>query len=130
MPNDRTREAPAERFDAPSLLFDLRAEAQALRNEPSQALHGHRQKTLYKHHGATVALFVMDQGAALPEHAVNGAVAIQAIEGEITTSTHAETHHLHPGHLLTLPPNAPHNVRALTPAVFVLFVALEGEGGR
>ena len=119
MSHDRVREVPAERFDAPCLVFDLHQEARALRAEPTPARHGHRQKTLYKRHERTIALFVMDADARLQEHAAAGAVSIQTIEGEVAVTVDREERRLGPGQLMTLPPNAPHSVLARVPSAFL-----------
>jgi len=125
MADERPREAPAERFDAPCLAFDLHEEASAIRAEPTPAHAGHRQKTLYKHKGHTIGLFVMEAGATLPEHAAAGVVSIQSIEGEIVTTVQGEEHRLRPGHLLMMPPGVRHDVRATVPSVFLLQVSLQ-----
>jgi len=115
MTDERPREAPAERFDAPCLAFDLHEEASAIRAEPTPAHAGHRQKTLYKHKGRTIGLFVMEAGV----------VSIQSIEGEIVTTVQGEEHRLRPGHLLMMPPGVRHDVRATVPSVFLLQVSLQ-----
>jgi len=125
MADERPREAPAERFDAPCLAFDLHEEASAIRAEPTPSHAGHRQKTLYKHKGRTIGLFVMDAGATLPEHAAAGVVSIQSIEGEIVTTAQGDQHRLRPGQMLTMPPGVRHAVQAVTPSVFLLQVSLE-----
>lgn len=125
MTDERPREAPAERFDAPCLGFDLHEEARAIRAESTPAHAGHRQKTLYKRGGRTIALFVMDAGAMLHEHAAAGVVSIQSIEGEIVTTVQGAAHHLRPGQLLTMPPGVRHAVHARMPSAFLLQVSLE-----
>ena len=125
MSDARPRKAPAERFDAACLAFDLHEEARAIRAEPTPTHAGHRQKTLYKRMGRTIALFVMEADAALSEHAAAGVVSIQSVEGEIVTTAQGEEHRLRPGQMLTLPPGVRHAVRAIIPSVFLLQVSLE-----
>jgi len=129
MTDERKREAPAERFDASCLVFDLHEQARAIRAETTPARAGHRQKTLYKHKERTVALFVMEAGAELPDHAAAGVVSIQAIEGEIVTTLRDEEHRLGPGHLLTMLPGVPHSVHATVPSAFLLQVSLQSTHG-
>lgn len=124
MEQERLREAPAERFDATSLVFDFKAEADAIRKEPVSSKHGHRQKTLYKHGGRTIALFVMESGSMIPEHSANGTVSIQPIEGEMEVSVAGEEHRLHGGQLLVISTGVRHEVRAKTDSVFVLQISL------
>ncbi len=75
MNDQRIRQTPESRFAAPALVFDLAAEAASLRAE-GPALHGRRQKTLFKHGSRTVALFVLQSGAGLPEHKAGGTVTL------------------------------------------------------
>ncbi|MCQ3940312.1 MAG: hypothetical protein DPW19_04340 [cyanobacterium CYA1] len=118
------REAPSDRFDAPFLEFDLRAEIAALRAESAPARHGHRQKTLYKSGRRTIALFVMKEGSALPEHAADGTVSIQAIEGTIRVGMELGSRLLSAGRLMVLRPGLRHSVVAETDAAFLLQVSL------
>jgi len=118
------REAPSERFEARFLEFDLGAEAARLRFEPAPARHGHRQKTLFKHGGRTIALFVMDAGSTLLEHAADGTVSIQAVEGVVRVGMEGGECRLSAGQVLVLRPGLPHSVVAETDAVFLLQVSL------
>ena len=124
MSPDRPREAPADRFAAASLAFDLHAEAAALRTEQAASGKPHAQKTLFKHGGRTIALFVLSAGAVLPEHAANGTVSVQPVEGELMMSVSGEARRLGPGSLLVMAPGTRHDVRAAAPAVFLLQVSL------
>ncbi|MCC6951544.1 MAG: hemerythrin domain-containing protein [Phycisphaerales bacterium] len=130
MSDDRQRTPPAERFAADHLVFDLREEAAALDAEHSPTTHGHRQKTLYKRPGLTVALFVLDAGAALHEHAAAGTVTVQAIEGSLTLTVGSHTHRLAAGGLMVMAPGIRHGVRAESRAVFLLQVSLPGQARR
>lgn len=123
------RQPPAERFASDHLLFDLHAEIAALRAEGASSKHGHRQETLYKHAGRTMALFVLDVGGALPEHAAAGVVTVQAIEGELEVTVAGEPRRLAPGTLLAMAPGVRHDVRARgsLPAAFLLQVSLPGD---
>lgn len=124
MSDDRARQPPSERFDSPCLMFDLQAEAAAIRQEATPARQGHRQKALYKHAGRTIALFVMEAGAMLPEHAAAGTVSIQVIEGELSLDLAGRDQALRPGQVLVLQPGTRHDVRATTSAVFLLQISL------
>ena len=129
MTDERPRTAPSERFAVEHLSFDLHAEAAGLEAEPTPKQHGHRQKTLFKSSGRTVALFVLDGGASLAEHATSGIVTVQALEGELdVTAGGAATgevrYHLRPGMLLVMAPDVRHDVRAKSRAVFLLQVSL------
>jgi len=129
MTDERPRTAPSERFAIDHLAFDLHAEAAALEAEPTPKQHGHRQKTLFKSSGRTVALFVLDAGASLAEHATGGIVTVQAIEGELDitaggAATGGVGYHVRAGMLLVMAPDVRHDVRATSRAVFLLQVSL------
>lgn len=124
MSEDRTRPAPAERFAADHLVLDLPAEVAALRSEQALSRHGHRQRTLFKHSGRTVALFVLDAGASLAEHAAGGTVTVAVIDGELDITAAGDQHRLRAGMLLVMAPGVRHDVRATTAAAFVLQVSL------
>lgn len=130
MTDNRPRVPPAERFEPDHLVFDLHAEAAALESESTPNRHGHRQKTLFKRGGRTVALFVLDAGAVLAEHAAAGTVSIQAIEGDLDITAGGRPHRLGPGGLLVMAPGVRHGVRAGSRAVFLLQVSLEADAAR
>jgi quercetin dioxygenase-like cupin family protein len=125
--DDRLREPPAERLATPFALFALRAAAEELWQEQGVSGHGHRQKVLARHGGATVALFVFERGASLAPHAANGTVVIQCIDGELEVSTDGHPQHLAPGSVLVMAPRVRHAVRAVERAVMLLTVALHSE---
>ena len=130
MNDDRLRTAPTERFDAEHLVFDLHAEASSLETEHGPNKHGHRQKTLYKHAGRTVALFVLDAGSCLREHAANGVVTVQAIEGTLHVTAGSEAHNIKAGGILVMAPGVRHDVRADSRAVFLLQISLPAPSGQ
>ncbi len=125
MPDDRLRQHPAERFAPPAHLFDLHAEAEALRGEGPPSRQGHRRKTLYKHGDSTTALFVFEPGGSLPPHAATGTVTILALEGDLEVDHDGRCEAVRPGQLLALAPDVPHDVRAPRGAVMLLTVLLE-----
>jgi quercetin dioxygenase-like cupin family protein len=130
MPDNRLRQRPAERFALPAQVFDLHAEAAALRAEPSVLHQGHRQKALYKHGDTTTALFAFEAGGTLPPHAAGGTVTILALEGEFEVVHGGRLHRLAPGQLIAFAPDVPHDVRSPRGGVMLLTVALESENGR
>ena len=128
MTESRTRTDPHERFNASTLGFDIREEIDSLRNEPTPARHGHRQKTLYKHERCTVALFLMEAGGSMAEHSANGVVTVQPVTGEITMSIEGEERRCKPGDVLVMAPGTKHDVRAEQESAFLLHVALVKPG--
>lgn len=125
MNTDRERQPPIERFAVESMTLDLHAEVAALRAESGPTKHGHRQKSVFKHGGRTVAMFVMDAGASLPEHSAGGTVTVQPIEGEFLAVVEGKEQRLVPGQILVMPPRARHSVRAITASAFLMQVSLE-----
>lgn len=127
--SDRPRTPPAERFKESTPVFDLHAESAALRAEPAPPHHGHRQKTLFKDAGRTVALFVMNAGGSLPGHSAAGVVTVQVIEGEVDMRVgdqgQSDEHRLKPGQILAMRPGIRHDVRAaVAPVAFLVQVSL------
>ena len=123
MSDDRLRPSPELRFDASSQVFDLPGELASLRSEgPSK--HGHRQKTLFKHAGRTIALFALDAGAGLPEHQAAGTVSIQMVEGAMVITIDGQARTLGLGQVMVLAPNLRHAVHADAPAAFLLQISL------
>ena len=126
---ERAPAAPEVCSAALHLALPMHAEAAALEGEPTLKQHGHRQKTLFKSSGRTVALFVLDGGASLAEHATSGVVTVQALEGELDVTaggaaTGGVRYHLRAGMLLVMAPDVRHDVRAKSRAVFLLQVSL------
>lgn len=123
--DERLRPHPADRFAAAQHAFDLRAAARELKAEQVAAPKGHRQKTLFRHGKATVALFVFDAGASLPNHKAAGTVTIHVIDGRMRIRTAESEHTFGPGGLLILAPNVEHDVQAIEDSIMLLQVHLE-----
>lgn len=129
-PGDRLREHPHDRFATNQAVFSLAAAAATLRAEPGAGRHGHRQQVLYRHGPTTLALFVFEQGAALPPHTADGTVIIQTVEGELRVGTDAQQYLLPAGSIVTLAPGVRHEVAALRPSVMLLTVNLRSADER
>ena len=124
-PADRVRVAPADRLAPPFDSFNLRAVAEELHREPGRPGHGHRQKVLARHGGATIALYVFEPGASLVPHSAAGTVSIQCIDGELALTANGTEQHLSPGELLVMAPHVRHSVRAVQRSIMLLTVALQ-----
>jgi quercetin dioxygenase-like cupin family protein len=127
--DDRLRTPPVERFAAEQHTFDLRTEVQALKAEHAPSSRGHRQKTLYKRGGATIALFRFERGGGLAPHKTSGTVTIHVIEGRMRIGTagappHGE-HILTADQLVVLAPDVEHDVHALEESTMLLQVHLD-----
>ena len=125
-PNERMRQHPEERFHPPQLQIDLEKVAATLLAEPLPANRKHRQETLYRRHPITVALFLFEQGASLPQHVAEGVVTVQVLQGRLKMIAEGQTHDLPAGSLLVLAPGVKHDVHATEPTRMLLTVCLEG----
>jgi quercetin dioxygenase-like cupin family protein len=105
------------------LTFDLAAEAGQLRAELAYQEGDRNANTLLKEPNARVVLTALRQGARLQEHQTAGWVVIQTISGRIRLHALGQSVDLPSGHLLTLEPNAAHDVEALEESVFLLTLA-------
>ena len=108
----RLRPHPDERFAEPQITIDLGAVAARLRSEPSAGERGHRQETLYRHRGSTIALFAFDRFTRLPEHKANGTVSMHVLRGRLKITAADQVHELGTGTMLVLAPGVPHAVAA------------------
>src|SRR5688500_4345013 len=90
--HDRLRTHPGERFLADHRKVDLDQATAELRAEGRPSGGGHRQKTLYKHGGATIALFLFETGGRLAEHRTAGTVTIHALDGRLQVAAGGQTH--------------------------------------
>lgn len=125
--SDRSRTHPDERFAPPAQVFDLEAAARELASASNTNVHGHRQKTLYRHGNTTLALFRFDAGARMREHRAAGTVFIQVLEGRLSVQAENQRHELSAGRVLVLSPNIPHDVYAEEASQMLLTVSLEGQ---
>lgn len=116
---------PRERFAGSEIVIDLKRAASGLMQEMTREPHGHRQRTLYKHGPATLALFCFQQGSGLQEHRANGTVVISVLEGKLTVTTSMATHSLEAGQLLVLAAGVSHAVFADAQSVMLLTVCME-----
>jgi quercetin dioxygenase-like cupin family protein len=124
MPDERLREPPSERFSAPSLTFNVLDALAELRSEGGSVINGHRQKTLYKHAGRTIALFAMAPGGELADHSADGTVSIEPVEGELTVAIEGAEQTLSKGDLVVMQPKTTHAVRSAGESAFLLQVSL------
>jgi len=84
----------------------------ALGEETQFAPNGIVSRTLLRTPVARVILFGFAEGQELTEHTSTQHALIQVLSGECEFSLSGKPHHLKPGDLLYMPPNAPHAVKA------------------
>lgn len=125
---ERRREYPGDRFSKRILEQDLDELAEQLHNEELGEGHleqGHNQIELYRHDGTTVSLFVIDEGAELPEHTVDdGSVMIQVLDGDLELETEDGEEPLSPGanSVVTLGPGVQHKLHAQTASRLIVTI--------
>jgi quercetin dioxygenase-like cupin family protein len=103
-----------------ALTFDLAAEAEALKREPTWQQHGHNAKTLVKHSDVRVVLIALRAGARMQEHKTDQCVTLHALSGRLRLHLAGETIDLPTGTLMALDHTVVHDVEALEESVFVL----------
>ncbi|MFB6347439.1 MAG: hypothetical protein ABEK50_17095 [bacterium] len=115
---ERRREYPGNRFSRQILRQDLSELTQRLNDEEFGEGHleqGHNQIELYRQNGTTVSLFVLDEGAVLPEHSVDdGSVMIQVLDGRIRLEAGSGTEDIQAGGgtVVTLQEGVSHGITA------------------
>lgn len=109
---DRLRPHPEERFAAAQIAVDLPTVLAKLRSEPHSGERGHRQETLFRGRGLTIALFAFERFTHLPEHKAAGIVNMHVLRGRLKITAGGEMHELRAGQMLVLAPDVPHAVAA------------------
>ncbi|HEX7009514.1 MAG TPA: AraC family ligand binding domain-containing protein [Phycisphaeraceae bacterium] len=123
----RVRTPPRVRFAPSEDRFNLKTAAETLAREPS-GQRGHKQMALFRHGPATLALYLFETGASLPDHVVDGPVIIHVLQGRLKVATDQTEHDLPAGTLLRLAPNVRHDVSALERSQMLLTICVEGPG--
>jgi quercetin dioxygenase-like cupin family protein len=122
---DRLRQHPSKRFQPTQHLLDLGKATAQLRAEPQAGGRAQRQQTLYRHGPVTVALFVFDRGARMPQHVAEGVVTVDVLEGRLRMSAEGQAHDMTAGQILVMAPGVRHDVFAEEPTRMLLTVCLE-----
>lgn len=122
--HERLREHPSARFAAPQHRFDLETVAGVLAHEAQAGQLGHRQETLYKHGGTTVALFLFGHLSHLRPHRANGTLVIHVLKGHLRVTAEGQAHDLRAGHLLVLASGVEHGIVAPEESTMLLTVHL------
>lgn len=122
----RLRPHPEQRFAPAQVPIDLPAVTARLRSEPRAGEKGHRQETLYKDGGLTIALFVFERFTGLDEHRAAGTVNIHALRGLLKVTAEGQVHELRGGQMLVLAPGIRHAVAAEEESEMLVTVRLTG----
>lgn len=77
-------------------------------------------KTLLNERSFKQVVFAMDAGQELSEHRAPFLAIVHALDGRLRMRVSGQEHTLEPAGWLIMPPDAPHDVHAETPARFLL----------
>jgi quercetin dioxygenase-like cupin family protein len=86
----------------------------ALNEETKFAANGIVSRTLLRTPGSRVVLFGFAEGQELTEHTSTQEAVVQILSGECEFSLGGQAHAVKAGHLIYLPPNLPHALKATT----------------
>jgi quercetin dioxygenase-like cupin family protein len=128
-PEERLRPHPSDRLAGAEHVLDLPAALRALRTEPRPGTNGHRQITLLHHGPVRLVLFAFEAGGRMPKHRAPGWITIHVLRGSLQVRTPDAKHVLSAGQLLTLGPDAPHDVDASEEADMLLGIYPESPMG-
>ncbi len=127
MESKRLRPHSAARFSESQHRFSLKESLETLRGEAHAGVGGHRQMTIFHRAPVTMVLFAFDANGELSDHAANGLVTIQALDGCVLVAAEERNYELRAGEVLVLSPNVRHSVRAQIASGMLLTVCLEGD---
>jgi quercetin dioxygenase-like cupin family protein len=117
-------ERPAQFLAGPALRFDLPAELDQLRAEPTWESRDRNAITIVKEGDLRLTLTCLKRGARMDEHRTDGFVCLQVLEGGLRVVVDGETQHLGVGEVIVLGRGVPHEVTAVDDAAFLLTIAL------
>jgi quercetin dioxygenase-like cupin family protein len=120
---DDTRQHDGSSLAGTHLAFDLPAEVERLKSEPTWGSGGHSARTLVKYDDLRVVLIALAAGRHIPEHTAEGRISVHVLSGRITFRASGQAFDLRPGGLLTLERAVPHDVAALEESAFLLTLA-------
>lgn len=83
-------------------------------------------KTLLNRPDFKQVLFAMDAGQELSEHRAPYLALVQVLDGRLRMHVAGKAHLLEPASWLSMPPNTPHDVQAVTPTRFLLTLVKSG----
>ena len=111
------------------LLEAGRAGRISLNAETQYAANGIVSRTVLRTPGVRVVLFGFEVGQELSEHTAPYQALVQVLEGECEFRVSGEPYTLKAGDLLSMPPHAPHSLRAITRFAMLLTLVPPGLGG-
>jgi quercetin dioxygenase-like cupin family protein len=125
--DDHTRQHDDPSLAARHLGFDLLAEVERLKAEPTWS-SGHSARTLIKYDDLRVVLIALAAGHRIPEHKADGRVSVHVLSGHVEFRTSERTFDLRAGGLVALDRAVPHDVAAVEESALLLTIARAGRG--
>ena len=115
-----------ERMNEKPLIDEKESKVISLQQETEYVPNGIASRTLLRTSNSRVVLFGFAEGQELSEHASTQHALVQILTGECDFSLEGKMHHLKPGDLLYMRPNAPHALKALTQFSMLLTLSKPG----
>lgn len=103
------------------VLDDAAAELAA---QPMPDQQRHKVLPLSEYGPVSHVLMQFEQGAYVPDHAVEGVAVAHVLEGHLQITVEGTVHDLEAGEVLVMAPGAVHDVRALQPSRMLRTIAL------
>lgn len=120
--NDPTHLRPEGKrlIDAPSVHIDLNAFRDQIKSEITWQKNDRNAITVFKNDTMRLVLVALHKNAVMDEHATDGTINIQLLEGQIEFTTPDKTQALKKDQIVALNGGIPHSLKALEESVFLL----------
>ena len=120
--NDSTDLRPKGRrlIDAPLVSIDIPEFIKQLKSEVTWQNSDRNAITVFKTNGLRIVLIALHKEAVMQEHATDGIISVQVLEGEINFSIANESKLLRKGEMIALHEGLDHSVKAIKESVFLL----------
>lgn len=107
-------------IDAPMVSIDIPEFIKKLKTEVTWQTSDRNAITVFKTNGFRIVLIAMHEKAEMQEHAADGIISVQVLEGEIQFKTERDSKQLKIGDMIVLHEGLGHSVTALKESVFLL----------
>ena len=120
--NDPTDLRPDGRrvIDAPLVSIDIPEFIKQLKTEVTWQTNDRNAITVFKTNGLRIVLIALHEEAVMQDHATDGIISVQVLEGQINFSTDKESKILKQGEMIALHSGLSHSVKAIKESVFLL----------
>lgn len=126
--SETARPAPTERVHvAPTLSFDLTAEAASLRQSPLMHEGKHTARTLSMHPDLRLVLMVLRAGGRIHAHKVRRAVSVQTLAGHVVLNLQDRRVDMRQGNIVVLDKSIVHDLVAVEDSTVLLSLAGDTE---